>query len=148
VSAVKSREGAHFSAEFAPESNGARKRKRAELPSLYAAAMIARIWRGYTTHANAEAYAAALQAEILPGIMKVPGYRGSYLLKRLYGEEVEFVTVMLWESLESLSAFAGPDYEKAIVPVERRKFLSKYEERSAHYEILMQPAAADAPSGA
>ena len=70
--------------------------------------MIARIWRGYTTHANAEAYAAALQAEILPGIMKVPGYRGSYLLKRLYGEEVEFVTVMLWESLESLSAFAGP----------------------------------------
>jgi heme-degrading monooxygenase HmoA len=108
--------------------------------------MIARIWRGYTTHANAEAYAAALQAEILPGIMKVPGYRGSYLLKRLYGEEVEFVTVMLWESLESLSAFAGPDYEKAIVPLERRKFLSKYEERSAHYEILMQPAAADAPS--
>jgi hypothetical protein len=115
------------------------------LPPLYAAAMIARIWRGYTTHANAEAYAAALQAEILPGIMKVPVYRGSYLLKRLYGEEVEFVTVMF---LESLSAFAGPDYEKAIVPLERRKFLSKYEERSAHYEILMQPAAADAPSGA
>ena len=110
--------------------------------------MIARIWRGYTTHANAEAYAAALQAEILSGIMKVPGYRGSYLLKRLYGEEVEFVTMMLWESLESLSAFAGPDYEKAIVPLERRKFLSKYEERSAHYEILMQRAAADAPSGA
>ncbi len=106
--------------------------------------MIARIWHGYTTHANAEAYAAALQAEILPGIMKVPGYRGSYLLKRLDDEEVEFITVMLWESLESLSGFAGADYEKAIVPVERRKLLSHYDERSAHYEILMQPATTDA----
>jgi hypothetical protein len=57
---------------------------------------------------------------------------------------VEFVTVMLWESLESLRAFAGPDYEKAIVPVERRKFLLRYDEHSAHYEILMQPVTGNA----
>ena len=100
--------------------------------------MIARTWRGYTTHANAEPYATALQAEILPGIMKVPGYKGSYLLRRLYDEEVEFVTVMLWDSLKALRQFAGPDYEQAIVPVERRQLLSRYEKRSAHYEILMQ----------
>jgi heme-degrading monooxygenase HmoA len=108
--------------------------------------MIARIWRGYTTHANAEPYATALQAEILPGIMKVPGYKGSYLLRRLYDEEVEFVTVMLWDSLKALRQFAGPDYEQAIVPVERRQFLSRYEERSAHYEILMQPVIEPASS--
>jgi hypothetical protein len=53
---------------------------------------------------------------------------------------------MLWESLESLRAFAGPDYEKAIVPVERRKFLSRYEEHSSHYEILMQPVIGNASS--
>ena len=101
--------------------------------------MIALIWHGYTTHANAEPYAATLKAEILPGIMKVPGYKGSYLLQRPSGEAVEFVTVMLWESVKALREFAGPDYEQAIVPVERRQFLSRYEGRSAHYEVLMQP---------
>src|SRR5437763_16892810 len=101
--------------------------------------MIARIWRGYTTHANAELYAAALQAEILPGIMKVPGYKGSYLLKRPYDEEVEFVTVMLWDSLKALREFAGPDYEQAIVPVKRRKFFSRHEGHSSHDESLIQP---------
>jgi heme-degrading monooxygenase HmoA len=101
--------------------------------------MIARIWHGYTTEANAEAYAAMLKAEILPDIMNVPGFKGSYLLRRPCGEEIEFVTMMLWESLESLRAFAGLDYQRAIVPVERRKFLSRYEEHSAHYEILMRP---------
>jgi heme-degrading monooxygenase HmoA len=69
----------------------------------------------------------------------VLGYKGSYLLQRQCGGEVEFVSVMLWESLESLRAFAGPDYEKAIVPLQRRKVLSRYEQQSAHYEILMQP---------
>jgi heme-degrading monooxygenase HmoA len=108
--------------------------------------MIARIWHGYTTQANAEAYAATLKTEILPGIMKVPGYKGSYLLQRCCGENVEFVTVMLWQSLEALRTFAGPDYEQAIVPVERRKFLSHYDSRSAHYEILMHPVIGNALS--
>jgi hypothetical protein len=70
--------------------------------------MIARIWHGYTTHANAEAYAAALQAEILAGIMKVPGYKGSYLLIRPYGEEVEFVTVMLCGLVEGIARVCWP----------------------------------------
>jgi heme-degrading monooxygenase HmoA len=76
-----------------------------------------------------------------------PGYKGSYLLQRRYGEEVEFVTVILWESLNAIREFAGPDYEQAMVPVERRKFLSRYEERSAHYEILIQPVIGDAMRG-
>ena len=94
--------------------------------------MIARIWHGYTTQANAEAYAAALRDEILPGIVKVPGYKGSYLLQRPYGGDVEFVTLMLWNSLKALREFAGADYERAIVPVGRRKFLLRYDECSAH----------------
>jgi len=98
--------------------------------------------------ANAEAYASTLKAEILPGIMQVAGYRGSYLLRRRCGNEVEFVTVMLWDSLEALRCFAGNDYEQAIVPVKRRKLLSHCDERSAHYEILMHPPTGDVPSSA
>src|SRR5437016_3364498 len=64
-----------------------------------------------------------------PSASKGAHSRSSYLLQRCCGEEVEFVTVMLWESLKALRAFAGPDYDQAIVPVERRKFLLHYEER-------------------
>jgi len=101
--------------------------------------MIARIWHGYTTSAHADEYEATLRAEILPGISEVRGYMGSYLLRRPNGEEVEFVTVLLWESLDALRDFAGPSYERAIVPAERRKFLSHYDENSAHYEVLVRP---------
>ena len=102
--------------------------------------MIARIWHGYTTSAYADEYEATLRAEILPGISEVRGYMGGYLLRRPNGEEVEFVTVLLWKSLDALRDFAGPDYERAIVPAERRKFLSHYDENSAHYEVVVQPA--------
>jgi len=101
--------------------------------------MIARIWHGYTTSAHADEYEATLRAEILPGISEVRGYIGSYLLRRPDGEEVEFVTVLLWESLDALRDFAGPGYERAIVPAERRKFLSHYDENAVHYEVLAQP---------
>ncbi len=110
--------------------------------------MIARIWHGYTTEADAEAYASILKAELLPGITQVTGYKGSYLLRRRCGDEIEFITVMLWDSLEQLREFAGRDYEQAIVPVERRKLLSRYDECSAHYEISLHPAARDVSSSA
>jgi drug/metabolite transporter (DMT)-like permease len=75
--------------------------------------MIARIWHGYTTEADAEAYASSLKAELLPGITKVAGYKGSYLLRRRCGKEIEFITVMLWDSLEALREFPGQEKLKA-----------------------------------
>ena len=97
--------------------------------------MIARIWRGYTRPEHADLYEAMLKPELLPGISKAKGYRGSYLLRRDMGSEVEFITILLWESLDSLRTVAGPDYETAIIPEERRKYLSRYEPKAAHYDI-------------
>jgi len=97
--------------------------------------MIARDWHGYTTPAHADAYEALLKPELLPGVSKVKGYRGSYLLRRPLGSEVEFITVMLWESLDAIKAVAGQDYETAVIPEERRKHLSRYDGKSAHYEV-------------
>lgn len=83
-----------------------------------------------------------LKPELLPGISKVKGYRGSYLLRRQAGEEVEFITIMLWDSIDAIRAVAGPDYETAVIPAERRKYLSHYDAKSAHYEIasLQKPS--------
>ena len=98
--------------------------------------MIARIWHGYTKPEHAAAYEAMLKPELLPGISKVKGYRGSYLLRRAVGGEVEFITIMLWDSVDAIRAVAGPDYEIAVVPEERRKYLSHYEAKSVHYEVV------------
>ena len=97
--------------------------------------MIARVWHGYARPEHADAYEALLKPELLPGISKKQGYKGSYLLRRSAGPEVEFITVMLWDSIDAVRAAAGEDYETAIIPEERRKYLSRYDAKSAHYEI-------------
>ena len=97
--------------------------------------MIARIWYGYTKPEHADAYEAMLKPELLPGISKVKGYKGSYLLRRGAGDEVEFITIMLWDSIDAIRAVAGADYETAVVPEERRKYLAHYDAKSKHYEI-------------
>jgi heme-degrading monooxygenase HmoA len=97
--------------------------------------MIARVWHGYTKPEHADAYEAMLKPELLPGISKVKGYRGSYLLRRNAGIDVEFVTIMLWDSMDAIRAVAGADYETAVIPQERRKYLARYDAKAAHYEV-------------
>jgi heme-degrading monooxygenase HmoA len=98
--------------------------------------VIARVWHGYTKPEHADAYEAMLKPELLPGISQVPGYRSSYLLRRQSGAEVEFITIMLWDSIEAIRAVTGPDHETAVIPAERRKYLSRHDARSAHYEVV------------
>ncbi len=100
--------------------------------------MIARIWHGWATRENADRYEALLRAEILPGIGRIEGYRGAYLL-RSDGAEVEFVTVTLWATIEAIRAFAGDDYERAVVPPEARRLLDRFDERSRHYGVRVEP---------
>jgi heme-degrading monooxygenase HmoA len=101
--------------------------------------MIGRLWHGWTTHENADAYEALLRREVLPGIHRVPGYRGAYLLRREAGPEVEFVTMTLFDSWDAVRAFAGADFEAAVVPPAARALLARFDARSVHYDVLHQP---------
>ena len=97
--------------------------------------MIARVWHGAAKPEHADAYEALLKPELLPGISKAKGYRGSYLLRRNAGSNVEFITILLFDSIDNIRAVAGPDYEQSIIPEERRRYLSKHDEKAAHYEV-------------
>jgi antibiotic biosynthesis monooxygenase (ABM) superfamily enzyme len=105
--------------------------------------MISRIWHGWTTPANADAYEALLREEIFAGIAgrQIPGYRGIQLLRRAAGDEVEFVTIMRFDDLEAVRLFAGDDYEAAVVPPKARSLLARFDARSQHYEVRTEQAA-------
>jgi len=100
--------------------------------------MIARIWHGWTAVEDADPYEKLLKEEIFLGIAakKVPGYHGIRLLRRSVGpNEVEFVTIMWFDTWQAVKQFAGEDYEQAVVPPKARLLLSKFDQRSQHYEV-------------
>ena len=105
--------------------------------------MIARIWHGWTTPDNADEYEALLQEEIFAGIQDrhIAGFRDIHLLRRETGAEVEFVTIMHFDSLYSVRTFAGEDWEKAVVPEKARELLARFDDRSQHYEVRLVRAA-------
>jgi heme-degrading monooxygenase HmoA len=99
--------------------------------------MISRVWHGWTASANADAYESLLKSEIFLGIKnrQIAGYRGIQLFRRNVGDEVEFVTVMWFDTLDAVRVFAGQDYEVAVVPQNARALLSRFDPRSQHYEV-------------
>jgi len=105
--------------------------------------MIARIWRGWTTPDNADEYERLLREEIFVGIRRrhIPGFRGIRLLRRDAGSEVEFVTIMRFDSLAAVREFAGADHEAAVVPGKAKALLARFDERSQHYEVRATEAA-------
>ena len=103
--------------------------------------MIIRLWHGWTRVENADAYERLLREEIFPGIAgrAIGGYRGIELLRRpASASEVEFITLMRFDSVDAVRAFAGDDYEHAVVPPAAQKLLLRYDARARHYEIRGQ----------
>ncbi len=100
--------------------------------------MIKRIWHGWTSPQNADRYEALLREEIFPGIAArgIDGYRGIELLRREAGDEVEFVTIMTFDSMAAVAEFAGPDPGVAYVPPGAREVLAGFDERVRHYELI------------
>lgn len=100
--------------------------------------MICRIWRGWTTPANADAYERVVRGEVIPGIeaRRIPGFEHIDLMRRDMGDEVEFQTIMWFDRLQSIVDFIGEDYSVSHVPPAARAVLSRFDARAVHYEVV------------
>ncbi len=97
--------------------------------------MIARVWRGATRAEDAEAYAEYLERSGMEPARALAGSRGSLLLRRVDGDRAEFVTVLLWDSIGDVRAFAGDEPERAVFFPEDDRFLVERELEVRHYEV-------------
>jgi heme-degrading monooxygenase HmoA len=102
--------------------------------------MISRIWHGCTTFENADTYERLLKEEIYTGIKdrNIKGLKGFHMLRRDTEHETEYVTIMWFDSLDAVKEFAGPEYENAVVPEEAQKVLSRFDNKSQHYEVKIE----------
>jgi len=101
--------------------------------------MIARTWRGRATSNNADAYERHFVGNVLPELKELTGNRGNWLLKREVDGNVEFLALTVWESRDSIRAFAGENISKAHVEPQARAVLSAFDEHADHYEIAVSP---------
>ncbi|HEV8193044.1 MAG TPA: antibiotic biosynthesis monooxygenase [Ktedonobacterales bacterium] len=101
--------------------------------------MIARVWKGWTRLEHAGAYEKLLRERVLPGLQGINGFRGMYILRQDGLDEAEFVVMNLFETLEAVKAFAGPEYEVPVFEPEARVLLAKVEPIARHYEVKQAP---------
>jgi len=102
--------------------------------------MIARHWRGWTKREQADGYEGFLKKKVLPGMRTIDGYRGGYILRKETGAECEFVVINLFDSLDAVKRFAGPDYTVPVFEPEAKALLSRIEDFATHYEVRAEPA--------
>lgn len=99
---------------------------------------IKRIWHGWTTPNNAEKYQSLLHNEVFPGIeaKNIPGYQSIELMRQDGSEEVEFITIMTFDSLQNVIDFQGQDYARAYIPDAAQKVLKRWDSHACHYESV------------
>ena len=100
--------------------------------------MIARIWHGCTKPTDAQAYEKLLRNEIFPSIAarKIEGYRGAELFVREDGDEVEFVTLLRFDSIDAVTEFAGPETSKPVIFPKAEALITRME-RARHYRVAI-----------
>jgi hypothetical protein len=99
---------------------------------------VCRLWRGWTTRENADAYERVVRGEVIPCIEArgIPGFCHIDLMKRDLGDEIEFQTLMWFDSIEAIKAFMGEDFTLSHVPAAARAVLKRFDDRASHYEVI------------
>jgi heme-degrading monooxygenase HmoA len=102
-------------------------------------AMIMRLWHGWTRQADADEYDRLLRNDILPGIHRIRGYKGCWLLRRAADKEIEFVTITTWESWDAIEEFAGKSRVSSVIDPRAAHLLTRHDSTSEHYEATWIP---------
>jgi heme-degrading monooxygenase HmoA len=100
--------------------------------------MIARVWNGSTKPADADRYLSHLRRNVIPELASIAGYAGIQVLRRQADDVVEFVVTTMWESMEAIRAFTGPDVSVAVVAPEAQAILVRFDSRATHYEVALR----------
>ena len=100
--------------------------------------MICRLWRGWTTPENADAYQALVLGQVIPEIeaRNIPGFRQIDVIRHVGADEVEFCTLMYFDSLDAVRDFMGEDYTASHVPAAARAVLSRFDSHAVHFDVL------------
>ncbi len=101
--------------------------------------MIARVWHGTTALSKGSEYFEFLKRTGVRDYLSTSGNLGVYVLRRERDGQAEFLLVSLWESMEAVRNFAGPDSEKAVYYPEDKEYLLEMETKVAHFEVLVKP---------
>jgi antibiotic biosynthesis monooxygenase (ABM) superfamily enzyme len=96
--------------------------------------VITRLWRGWTTIDNADAYQRFLMEDLFPAMLEIPGFRGADVLRRVENNEVAFITLTRFGTVDAIRAFAGDDYETPVLEPQALALLSRYEQRALHFD--------------
>ncbi len=98
--------------------------------------MIVRAWRGRASTADPGAYVEHFRRRVLPELREIEGFLGASLLRETRADEVEFLVLTRWASMDAVRAFAGDDVSRAVVEPAAAAALSDYDRTVHHYEVL------------
>lgn len=102
------------------------------------AGQIVRIWKGYGTQAGVDCYCREhFPKSVLPQLRAIEGFIEARVLTRAERDETELVVATTWDSLDSLKAFAGEDYEHAVIEPVVRELLTRFDDRVAHFTVAL-----------
>lgn len=100
--------------------------------------MVVRVWKGYGTAEGVDRYCREhFATTVLPMLQGIPGFRGANVLVRPVDEEVHMVVATVWDSIEHVVKFAGPDYDQAVVEPIVDDLLARFDDRVAHFTVAL-----------
>jgi heme-degrading monooxygenase HmoA len=100
--------------------------------------MIVRLWRGRARAESADAYQRHVTTNVFPKLERLYGFIRGRVLRRRVDDQVEFLVMTEWASLDAVRAFAGDELDRAIVEPAARLVLADFDTHVEHFEVVQE----------
>jgi heme-degrading monooxygenase HmoA len=98
--------------------------------------MYIREWRGRARQTEAAKYPEYFRREVISQLRRAPGFQGAFLSKREIGDQVEYLVLTRWKSMEAIREYTGAVTEHAVIDPGAMATLTEYDHTVRHYEVL------------